>query len=106
MTAASNGGPVAGRPLRSPAFRWFFVGRSVSMAGSLLSALSEGWTYFRTQTWIWSVTLAFAVFNATNMGFWQILGPVITNDTVGPKSWGLALSARGAGALLAGLILG
>ncbi|MFF5290788.1 MFS transporter [Paractinoplanes globisporus] len=72
---------------------------------SMLRAMSEGWTYFRTQTWIWSVTLAFAVFNATTMGFWQVLGPVITSDTVGPKGWGLALSARGAGALLASLIL-
>jgi MFS family permease len=72
---------------------------------SMLSALSEGWTYFRTQTWIWSVTLAFAVFNATTMGFWQVLGPVITSGTIGPGGWGLALSARGAGALLASLIL-
>ncbi|MEV4349382.1 MFS transporter [Actinoplanes sp. NPDC049596] len=72
---------------------------------SLLSALSEGWAYFRTQTWIWSVTLAFAVFNATTMGFWQVLGPVITSETIGPRGWGLVLSARGAGALLAGLIL-
>ncbi|MFI6071304.1 hypothetical protein ACIA5C_06885 [Actinoplanes sp. NPDC051343] len=51
------------------------------------------------------MTLAFAVFNATTMGFWQVLGPVITSDTVGPRGWGLALSARGAGALLASLIL-
>jgi MFS family permease len=72
---------------------------------SMRNALAEGWTYFRTHTWIWSVTLAFAVFNATNMGFWQVLGPVITSDTVGPRGWGLALSARGAGALLASLIL-
>jgi MFS family permease len=72
---------------------------------SMLSALAEGWKYFRTRTWIWSVTLAFAIFNATTMGFWQVLGPVITNDTIGPGGWGLALSARGVGALLAGLIL-
>jgi MFS family permease len=51
------------------------------------------------------VTLAFAIFNATNMGFWQVLGPVITSDTIGPKGWGLALSACGAGALLASLVL-
>ena len=72
---------------------------------SMRSALSEGWRYFRSQTWIWSVTLAFAIFNATNMGFWQVLGPVITSGTIGPRGWGLALSARGAGALLASLIL-
>ncbi|WP_083449375.1 MFS transporter [Actinoplanes rectilineatus] len=74
-------------------------------AGSMLGDLAEGWTYFRTRTWIWSVTLAFAVFNATTMGFWQVLGPVLTSDTIGPTGWGLALSARGAGALSTGLIL-
>jgi predicted MFS family arabinose efflux permease len=74
-------------------------------APSMLTDLREGWAYFRSHPWIWSVTLAFAVFNATNMGFWQILGPVIANSTIGARGWGLVLSARGAGALLASVIL-
>jgi MFS family permease len=72
---------------------------------TMLGELRAGWTYFRTQPWIWSVTLAFAVFNATNMAFWQILGPVIAEDTIGPRGWGLVLSARGVGALLASVVL-
>ena len=72
---------------------------------SMLADLREGWQYFRSQQWIWSVTLAFAVFNATNMGFWQILGPVIANDTIGARGWGLVLAARGVGALLASVVL-
>ena len=72
---------------------------------TMLGELREGWQYFRSQPWIWSVTLAFAVFNATNMGFWQILGPVIANDTIGAKGWGLVLSARGVGALPASAVL-
>ncbi|MEV6633359.1 MFS transporter [Actinoplanes sp. NPDC051470] len=67
--------------------------------------LREGWTWFRSHRWFWSVTLAFAVFNATNMGFWQILGPVIANTTIGAAAWGLVLSARGAGALLSSVVL-
>ncbi|GIF63308.1 MFS transporter [Asanoa ishikariensis] len=74
-------------------------------APTMLAEMREGWTYFRSQRWIWSVTLAFAVFNATNMGFWQILGPVIANDTIGPTGWGVVLSARGVGALLASVVL-
>jgi MFS family permease len=74
-------------------------------APSMVSDLREGWAYFRSHPWIWSVSLAFAVFNATNMGFWQVLGPVIANDTFGPEGWGLVLSARGAGALLASGVL-
>ena len=72
---------------------------------TMLADMREGWRYFRSHQWIWSVTLAFAVFNATNMGFWQILGPVIANDTIGATSWGLVLSARGVGALLASVVL-
>lgn len=71
----------------------------------MLTDLRDGWRYFRSQPWIWSVTLAFAVFNATNLGFWQVLGPVIADDTFGAQGWGLVLSARGAGALLAGVVL-
>jgi MFS family permease len=72
---------------------------------TMLSDIQEGWRYFRSQAWIWSVTLAFAVFNATNMGFWQILGPVIANDSIGAQGWGMVLSARGVGALLASAVL-
>jgi predicted MFS family arabinose efflux permease len=76
-------------------------------AGSptMLADMREGWRYFRTTPWIWSVTLAFAVFNAANMGVWQILGPVIASATIGAAGWGLVLSARGAGALLASVAM-
>ena len=74
-------------------------------APTMLADMREGWGYFRSRPWIWSVTLAFAVFNATNMGFWQILGPVTANDTIGVKGWGLVLSGRGVGALLASVVL-
>ncbi|MEU1302052.1 MFS transporter [Streptomyces shenzhenensis] len=67
--------------------------------------LREGWSYFSSQPWIWTVTSAFAVFNAVNMGVWQILGPVIANDTIGAEGWGLVLSARGVGALLASVVM-
>jgi hypothetical protein len=71
----------------------------------MLGDMGEGWRYFRSHSWIWSVTLAFAIFNATNRGFWQILGPVMANDTIGVEGWGLVLSAQGAGALLASVVL-
>ncbi|MFE3270825.1 MFS transporter [Streptomyces sp. NPDC059215] len=67
--------------------------------------LREGWDYFSSQPWIWSVTPAFAVFNASNMSVWQILGPVIANDTIGVEGWGVVLSARGVGALLTGVVM-
>jgi MFS family permease len=74
-------------------------------APTMLGDMGEGWRYFRSRSWIWSVTLAFTVFNATTRGFWQILGPVIAYGTIGAEGWGLVLSAQGVGALLAGLVL-
>ncbi|MFD9500163.1 MFS transporter [Streptomyces sp. NPDC060035] len=72
---------------------------------TILGDLRQGWGYFSSRPWIWSVTLAFAVFNAVNMGVWHILGPVIAADTIGADGWGLVLSARGAGALLATMVM-
>ncbi|MFJ8405677.1 MFS transporter [Streptomyces microflavus] len=72
---------------------------------TMLNELRQGWQYFSSRPWIWSVTLAFAVFNAVNMGVWNILGPVIAADTIGAAGWGLVLSARGAGALLATMVM-
>ncbi|MEU6255666.1 MFS transporter [Streptomyces sp. NPDC047043] len=72
---------------------------------TMLGELLEGWAYFSSQPWIWTVTSAFAVFNALNMGVWQILGPVIANDTIGANGWGLVLGARGVGALLASVAM-
>jgi MFS family permease len=72
---------------------------------TMLGDLRQGWGYYRARPWMWSVTLAFAVFNAVNMGVWQILGPVIAARTIGADGWGLVLSARGAGALLATLLM-
>jgi hypothetical protein len=82
-------------------------GRPPRAAGSstMLSELREGWSYFSSQPWIWSVTLAFAVLNAVYMGIWQILGPVIAVDTIGAEGWGLVLSARAAGSLLATMVM-
>ncbi|WP_165553165.1 MFS transporter [Kribbella speibonae] len=72
---------------------------------TMLGAMREGWSYFSSQPWIWTVTAAFAINNGLNMGVWQILGPVIANDTIGAEGWGLVQSARGIGALLASVVM-
>ncbi len=74
-------------------------------APTMLGELREGWSYFRTHSWIWMVTLGFAVFNAFNRAVFQILGPVIASATIGAGGWGLVLSAQGVGALLGGAVM-
>ncbi|MFC8828297.1 MFS transporter [Streptomyces sp. NPDC057137] len=70
-------------------------------APTMLAELRQGWGYFSSRPWIWSVTLAFAALNAVTMGVWHILGPVLADDTIGAEGWGLVLSARAAGSLIA-----
>lgn len=72
---------------------------------TMVSELRDGWHYFSSRPWIWSVSLAFAVFNAANMGVWNVLGPVMAADTIGADGWGIVLSTRGAGALLATTVM-
>jgi predicted MFS family arabinose efflux permease len=72
---------------------------------TMSGALREGWGYFSSQPWILAVTAAFAVNNGLNMGVWQILGPVIANDTIGAEAWGVVLSACGVGALSASAVM-
>jgi MFS family permease len=74
---------------------------SKAQSVSLVSDLAKGWAYFRSQSWIWCTTGAFAVFNAVQAGAWNVLGPTIARDTIGSAGWGLALSARVAGLSLA-----
>jgi hypothetical protein len=67
---------------------------------SLVRDLREGWGYFRSLPWIWSITAAFAVINAIQQGAWQVLGPVIAKASFGAPGWGLVLSARAIGLLV------
>jgi MFS family permease len=68
--------------------------------GSLLQQMREGWTYFRHRRWIWSISAAFAVMNAVQMGVWQVLGPIIAKNTFGSAGWGLTLGVKSVGLLV------
>ena len=72
---------------------------------STLQDLREGWSFFRTTTWLWVVVLAFAFLNAIHVGAWFTLGPARAKDTIGEQGWGFVLSAESAGLLLMTLVL-
>jgi MFS family permease len=70
---------------------------------SFAADLREGWRYFSTSRWLWSVTLAFAVINVMQQSVWQILGPIIAEQSFGASGWGFILSVRAVGLLTASL---
>jgi MFS family permease len=71
----------------------------------LLTELGEGWQYFRSLPWVWSITATFMLFNAIQVGSWQVLGPSIAKHTIGAAGWGAANSVRAVGLLLFSLLM-
>lgn len=66
---------------------------------STLTELREGWTFFRSTTWLWVVVLGFGFLNAIHAGAIFTLGPVVAEDTIGRQAWGIVLSAEALGLL-------
>jgi MFS family permease len=74
-------------------------------ASNVLVDLREGWTAFRSRTWLWVVVVAFGGINAVHAAGWFTLGPKIADDTFGRQGWGFVLAAETAGMFVAGLVL-
>ena len=50
---------------------------------------------------MWLTSLTFCLVNLVSTGAWQILGPALTHAS----TWGLVLSARGAGLLAMSVLM-
>ncbi|HYJ26721.1 MAG TPA: MFS transporter [Nocardioides sp.] len=74
---------------------------------STVADLREGWTFFRSTTWLWVIVLAFGVLNMIHTGTMQTLGPAVAEDadSVGRQGWGLVLSAEGLGLVVMAFVL-
>lgn len=75
-------------------------------ATSMLGDLREGWTYFRSTTWLWGVVAAFCAICALHQGGFFTLGPVLAKSTdIGESGWGLVLSAEAVGLLVTSVVM-
>lgn len=67
--------------------------------------LREGWTAFRSKTWLWVTVGAFALINAALTGPFLVLGPLVASRELGGAAgWGLILSGYAAGLVCGGFI--
>jgi len=67
--------------------------------------MAEGWTEFRSRTWLWAITVQFAFFNLITWAPWMLLGPVMGRAYLGGAAiWGAIMAVQGAGAIAAGLL--
>jgi MFS family permease len=74
-------------------------------SSSLLSDLREGWSEFRSHTWLWVISVQFGVILMAWYGGFQVLGPVVARtDLGGPAAWGAITAAESVGLILGGLV--
>ncbi len=68
--------------------------------------VSEAWSVFKSQTWLWLTTLQFALFNLLTWAPYLLLGPILARQYLGGAgAWGVISAAFAAGSVLAGLVL-
>ena len=74
-------------------------------APSMFRELREGWSEFRSHTWLWATVLQFAVVLAAWCGGFQVLGPAVARAHLGgAAAWGLISAAEATGLIVGGLI--
>jgi MFS family permease len=73
---------------------------------TLFSDIAEGWSDFRSRTWLWAVTVQWAFLNLITWAPFLLLGQAMAKAYLGgPRAWGLIMGVEGAGAVLAGLFV-
>jgi MFS family permease len=75
---------------------------------SLLRDLREGWSEFRSHTWLWTITAQYAVIMMTWYGAFTVLGPAVLRlhfgPHRGPAAWGAIAAADALGLIVGGLL--
>jgi len=72
---------------------------------SMLRDLRDGWSEFRSHTWLWAIVAQFGVILMAWYGAFQVLGPVVArNDLGGPAAWGAITAAEAVGLIVGGLV--
>ena len=79
-------------------------GHSDSPAPGMLTELREGWSEFRSHTWLWVIVAQFGVVLMAWYGAFSVLGPVVAREHLGgPAAWGAITAADALGLIAGGL---
>ena len=71
----------------------------------MIRELREGWSEFRSHTWLWATVLQFTVVLTAWAGGFQVLGPAVAKAHLGgAAAWGLISAAEATGLIVGGLI--
>ncbi len=70
----------------------------------MLRDLREGWSEFRSHTWLWVIVAEYSVVLMAWYGGFQVLGPAVARAHLGgPAAWGLIASAESVGLIVGGI---
>ena len=73
-------------------------------ASSMLAELREGWSEFRSHTWLWVIVAQFCVVMMAWYGAFSVLGPVVAREHYGgAAAWGAITAADALGLIAGGL---
>ncbi|MET8180516.1 MFS transporter [Streptomyces sp. NPDC005336] len=81
------------------------TGKTPPRKASVFVSLREGWTEFKSRTWVWTIVASFGVANYIQVGIWTVLGPLIAKERIGETSWGFVLSVKAVGVLLMAVVM-
>ncbi len=71
----------------------------------MLDDLRDGWSEFRSHTWLWAIVAQFGVILMAWYGGFQVLGPVVAKTHLGgPAAWGAITAAESIGLIVGGLV--
>jgi len=74
-------------------------------APNMLTELREGWSEFRSHTWLWVIVAEFCVVMMAWYGAFSVLGPVVARAHLGgAAAWGAITAADAFGLIAGGLV--
>ncbi len=81
------------------------TGRGGAKGTSMLRDLRDGWSEFRSHTWLWAIVAQYGVVLMAWFGAFQVLGPVVAKEHLGgPAAWGAITAADSVGLIVGGLV--
>jgi predicted MFS family arabinose efflux permease len=78
---------------------------AAAKGAGMITELREGWTEFRSHTWLWATVIQYCLVMMAFNGAFLVLGPVVARTHLGgPAAWGAITAADALGLVAGGLV--
>jgi predicted MFS family arabinose efflux permease len=81
------------------------VAAARTVTHSIVRELRDGWSEFRSRTWLWVIVAQYSIVMMAWYGSFQVLGPAVARTHLGgPAAWGAITAAESVGFIAGGLV--